>query len=269
MFTIILFQACQKDFDSSPIQNQESPQLPPLESLTMSFEGWENLDTFGFHNDIEIEGRSITPTFKNWYFAAVNLVVWNTAIVAHLSIPFVAFAHAFNYQAEQLSPYKYQWSYEIDDKDTLYSVKLTAEYLLQSDEIYYELFVSQENGFSDMKFISGTSNTEFTNIKWDIYFDPYNPVPFLNVEFETDIENARIRYTNVIPGDEGNGDYLEARTSSDSDYNRFFDVFEASENNFIEMKWNEPSRNGAVKSNSFFGDLEWHCWDQRLMDTDC
>ena len=71
---VSLFQACQKD--NGITDNTEplvAPELPSEESFIMPFKNFEDADT-------------VRGPFTNWFHAASNVVVWNTALALNLAI---------------------------------------------------------------------------------------------------------------------------------------------------------------------------------------
>ena len=48
-----------------------------------------------------------------------------------------------------------------------------------------------------------------------------------------------------------------------------YDIYNSEIDNLIEIKWNNPDRDGRVKDAEHYQDNEWHCWDNYLQDIDC
>ena len=267
LFTLFI-QSCQQDPIEEP-QTDVAPQLPPAQSFIMPFTGFENADTSGLVSDEEIESRS-PSTFRNWFYSATNLVVWNTLVGVTSAVPVIAFGEAFNHRPTRVGDGIFLWSYDYNIGDRTYTANLTGQFINGGEDTKWEMRISQSGGFSEVLWYSGIVSVDENKATWTLNYQPENPTPFLRIEYQNNESTSEffIRYTNIIPGDEGNGDYIEYRIQPDTEFNRAYDVFLENEG-FLEIQWDEPSSAGRVRNPEHFGDNDWHCWDAELRDTDC
>lgn len=268
--SVFAVQSCQKDEMPDPHAGKEAPALPAPETFVMPIQPFTELDDPGVvGGPQEIEGRTI----NNWGYSAANVLVWNTVLTVHLAIPTLAFFEAFNHEAEYQGDGVWLWAYEVTDNNgTTYEAKLFGE-LLVSDEVQWDMYISQSGGFSQVHWYSGVTANDRSYARWALNFDPNNPRPFIDIDYRRDNGNgaAAIRYTNRIPGVPENGGYIEYREGAGAadGFDRAYEVYKAEIDNLLEINWDSVNHNGRVKDAEKFQDQEWHCWGTDLRDTDC
>lgn len=260
---VILTAACAKDNQSS--QFDQAPNLPIVESMVMPFGILNELDTTKLTEEGQVENRA---SFKNWTYAAVHLYVWNTIVISELAIPVATLAEAFNHDPQVDGEY-YVWSYDIEDNNAHYFLQLFAKLADNQEEIEWEMVVDLEGKYSGFTYYTGLTNLDNTSASWTIFGAPQNPFPFLQIDYNVDDNDATIRYTNVIPGHQDSGNYIEARSTVSGEMNRQYDINKGSADDFLRIRWNEPNHNGQVSEVNNFGDNNWHCWDEKGRDTSC
>ncbi len=273
LFALSIFQSCVKD-DATDPTTETAPDLPPVESFIMPFQGFEDADTTGILPPGDDGGAEMrTVTFFNWFYGATNVVVWNGILTLNLAIPVAAFYESFNHQPSYEGNGTWLWAYDVTSNGTTYQAKLYGHLLAGGTSVEWEMYVSQAGGFTDVLWYSGTTSDNGANATWTLQHQPNNPQPFISAEYEKDDGNGveSIRYTNIIPGNAGNGGYIEFRKSSDNtvDLNRAYDIYKAETDNLLEIQWHDPNKNGRVRDEAHFNDTEWHCWNEDLQDIDC
>lgn len=272
--SVFAIQSCQKDDTAEPVDpyaGQEAPQLPAAETFVMPIKPFTELDDGreapGWTQ--EVTSRSI----NNWGYSAGTVLVWNTVLTVHLAIPTLAFFESFNHQAEYQGGGVWLWAYEFTGENgATYQAELYGE-LLPSAEVKWDMYISQTGGFPRVHWYSGTTANDRSYARWALNFDPNNPRPFINIDFQRDNGNgaAAIRYTNSIPGVPENGGYIEYREGAGAadGFDRAYEVYKAEIDNLLEINWDSVNKNGRVKDAEKFQDQEWHCWGTDLQDTDC
>jgi hypothetical protein len=273
LLTLTIFQSCVKEKDTNP-DNGVAPSLPPAESFIIPFTGYENADTTGFAPTGGGDGSGAeerTPTFQNWFHGATNVLIWHSVVQLHMIIPTAAFLEAFNHDAVPQGNGVWLWSYSFTgDANITYTAKLYGE-ILNTEEVKWDMYISRANGFQDVLWYTGI--TSATEGNWTINHQPNNPQALLKIKHLKDNGSgqASLRYTNIIPNDPNNGNYVEYRKDETgaADFNRAFDLYQQQQNHLIEIQWNQPQGNGRVKDAVRFGDSEWHCWDENKQDIDC
>ncbi|GAB4250581.1 MAG: hypothetical protein Kow0027_14050 [Saprospiraceae bacterium] len=264
-FSLLLTQSCQKDNEIDPLAGQEAPALPSEESFIMSLTQFTEM---GGLDEGEVDSRTVT----NWSHAAGNVLIWNSLLSLHLTIPVLSFQEAFNHQPVYQGQGVWLWAYEVTDDTGTYQAELYGE-LLVNDEVKWDMYISKTGGFSNVHWYTGITALDESYAHWTLNFDVTDPKPFISIDYLRDNGNgvSSIRYTNIIPGNPDNGSYIEYRTGNvvPGEFDRAYDVFGAADNNLIEINWNSVNHNGRVKNPDFYGDEDWHCWDTQLQDVDC
>ncbi|HMQ50299.1 MAG TPA: hypothetical protein PKA00_23075 [Saprospiraceae bacterium] len=257
VLAVAAFQSCQQE-PVDPIPPTAAPELPPVESFVMSFNSFEDADT-------------IRGPYQNWFHAAANIVVWNTALTLTLAVPVASFYASFNSEAQYQSGLTWLWAYDYELLGTTYSAKLYGT-ILPNDEVEWEMYISQAGGFTDVLWYSGITAFDGSYANWTLYQDGNNPRPFIQADYLRDNGNGveAIRYTNITPNVVENGDYIEYQEENGATpYDRAYDVFRAGSGNLLEIEWNSIGQDGRVKDKERFQDTNWHCWGSNLMDVAC
>ncbi len=266
---ISVFQSCVKE-PIEPIVEEVAPELPPQQSFVMPFDGFEDADTSGFHR-VNSDSRTIT-SFRNWFYSATNVVVWNTAISLQLWLPIASFQESFRHQATFLGDKTWLWTYEFTGQDgKVYTANLKGK-VLDSEEVEWEMKMSKAGGFTDVVWYTGLTAKDNSYASWTLNHQANNPEALIGIDYTRDEVNKveSIRYTNIRPNNPDNGDYIEFQNLEDgSDYNKSYDVYQIKRDNLLEIRWNDPSNDGRVKDPKHFNDEEWHCWDTDLKNVDC
>ncbi|MBR9920331.1 MAG: hypothetical protein GYB31_05770 [Bacteroidetes bacterium] len=268
LFSVALFQSCQKEGMQDDPAEQVAPEIPPMAMYSMPTDALEDTETdttFAMANGM---------TYHNWFHSATHLVFWHTVVQLHMAVPTTAFAAALNQQAEYIGNGTFKWDYPYTAPPALggatYYVVLTGQYQNSVQEVAWTMTVSQVGGFSDFVWYTGVTAVDESYASFTLNRFPNNPQPFVNIEHTKDqsIGGETTRFTNVIPGNPQNGQYIEYRISPGNDFNRQFDV-QAEAGNYLNIQWNEPAGDGRVKHPFHYGDSDWHCWDTNQIDSAC
>lgn len=259
--SLFIMQSCQKDDLTPDPQGQKAPELPKAETFVMEFSDFE-----------EFAGENDPRSVSNWQYAASNVVVWNSILTVHLIIPVAAFYESFNHDAVYQGSGIWLWAYSVSDGGQTYHAKLYGE-LLATNEVKWDMYISQQGGFSNVHWYSGVTANDGSYANWTLNYNPSSPTPIISIDYQKDNGNGfeSIRYTNAIPGVPENGSYIEYRKANGSgvDFNRAYDVYKIDIDNLLEIQWNKPGNDGRVKDAEHFLDTEWHCWGGDLQDVDC
>ena len=264
---IAVFQSCQKDSDPGTDQGL-APTLPPQETFIMPFTGFEDTDTTGLtgiNDPVEKSGQ----TYRNWFYAASNVVVWNVVLAVNMALPVASFREAFNHSPVHLGDGLWEWSYDVPVNGQTYTARLTGE-MIAGDQVEWIMRISLSGSFSEVVWYRGTVAEDLSAANWTVYHQANNPETFIGIDYQADASSGvgSIRYTNIIPDSPDNGDYIEYREDPTAGFNRAYDVDRGGDD-FLEIQWNVPSNEGQVRNPAHFGDSNFHCWNGQLMDTDC
>ncbi|MCB0750279.1 MAG: hypothetical protein KDC52_02265, partial [Ignavibacteriae bacterium] len=237
-FSALILISCKDDSTTNPIG--EAPQLPPASTFKMDFDS--------FPASAIMPKTSTDSTNKsNWYWASFNGVVWQTLVTAGMAIPVAAFVESFNHDPQQIEEGKWLWTYEFTP---LGGIKHTASLygILSSEGVNWEMYITKENVYSDFLWYTGESDLLATHGTWTLFFEPFNPTPWIEIEWERNIQEstANIKYTNIIPNAADNGGYIYYGITDDLDYDAFYEILNKAKENTISIKWNRTSHEGRV-----------------------
>lgn len=262
LFAISFLSSCTKD---KPLDgfNEEAPELPALNSMMMPFAGFEDADPHG-----KSGGDEKDNAYYNWIYSATHVVIWNTVLSLNLAIPVASYGEAFKHDPSYIGNGVWEWAYDHDYNGKTYSARLLGQ-LTDDDEIKWDMYISQAGGFSNVHWFTGLTSTVDEKATWTLSHQPYNPEPFLRMDYENTIAEGSMRATNVIPNSKDNGDYIEFRRYLDAEFDRHYDVYQITQDNLLEIQWNEAKSNGRVKNLKEFGTEDWNCWDGDLKNIDC
>ncbi len=250
----------------------DPPVLPPYESMVIDF---SNFIT-GAKSGTVIEypkGTSDIPNL-NWSVAATVAGVWNTLISLNLAIPVAAFKKAISTKPAYLDNKKWQWKYNVEVLAATYIARLTGQ--IKSSEVKWEMYISREGvgGFAEFMWFEGTSAVDGKSGYWILYQSHLEQVPFLRIDWEvTDTKIGSVKYTFIKEGSPLKDSYIEYGLTTgnlDAFYNVYlYDTESLKKFVNVNIQWSTTGHYGRVKAPDFFGDSDWHCWDENGNDTEC
>lgn len=244
-----------------PIDDEPAPDIPPTASFSLNFEEFLN-DGTGKTTDIEESG-------PNHAFAATGVVIWNTILSVNLIVPVTAFRASFQHSPQYNEAEEtWSWSYSFQANSITHTAELKA--FITGDLVNWAMHISKEGSYNNFQWFTGTSSLNNNSGTWRLNANPQNPTPFLAIDWIHNGDQAtKVTYTSIVPNDEGNGSYITYGLTGNSDFDVFYNLYGAKEDNLIEIEWNRTLKAGRVKNPLHFGDEVWHCWDSLLQDIDC
>ncbi len=255
---IIMMNSCQKDDEKN-----DPPELPPVASLLMDFSDFNNPDD-------TVSNIKAIDTYKNWGHAYVTVGFWNILATVSVGIPVIAYAEAFNHQPVYLGENSWQWSYEVTVSPVIYTIKLISK-RISNEEFTMKMLVTKSGlqGYEDFKWLEGTVRYNRTGASWILYENPDNPDEVISIDWEMDWEadTYTIKYTYIKPGVAESGSFIEHGVTDESPYDAYYTVSVSS--NTVEIGWDRTTKAGRIKDPLKFGDTEWYCWDEDLIDIEC
>jgi hypothetical protein len=266
LLVVIALQIGACSENETALTQGDKPVLPPQSSMAIDFN--EFPDT-----------NSPSPIFKfeptdtilrgNWGWAAIHVGVWSTIIKIGLAIPVAAFAESFNHQPVQQPDGSWLWSYTVNISGIDHTAKLFGKNV--TNGIEWRMLLTKAGFYTDFEWFTGFSNTPATEGTWTLNHNPNDPFPFIFIEWSRNVEEntGEVKYTNIVPNAPENGSYIHYGKTNDVTYNRFFNIFGQEENRLINVEWNYEGHFGRVKDPMHFGDENWYCWDENLIDTIC
>lgn len=262
LISLFLVASCKDDEINNPLENP--PEMPPVSSMKMDFNVFPSQQLLPKISD------SDTSSFSNWFFASIKATAWHTLLSVGMSIPVSAFTASFNYDAEQLEDGRWLWSYEFTP---LGGIKHTASLYgeVSTAGVVWEMYITKAGVYDNFLWFSGESDLLATEGTWTINAEPNNPTPWIGIEWErnTSDSTGNIKFTNIVPNGNENGGYIYFGTTTNDDYNAFYEIYNRGMDNLISIQWNRNTHTGRVMDENHFGDSEWHCWDENLTNIDC
>lgn len=238
-------------------KKQNPPSLPPSNSFAIDFSDF---------NSSKSMAKGVDTAYTNKGIAVANVGFWNLVLTLNLIVPVASFAESFKHQAEQQSNGSWQWSYSFL---LAYTAKLNGK--VENGNVYWNMYVSKANEFSDFLWYSGVSAVNNTSGTWRLYKSPADPIAYIDIAWHknTDANTFDIQYTNVIPNDVENGAYISYGYNNNANYNSFYNIYYKSQDNLINIEWNRSSKEGHLKNPKYFNDSNWHCWNTAGIDVTC
>ncbi|WP_420578538.1 hypothetical protein [Ekhidna sp.] len=251
---LFIFSSCSDDDGTT---QDPKPEMPPQSSMAPNFDNFED------------DGGRIAE-ITNWTYAATSVGVYSTILYSNLVVPVTAFKVGLNQEATYESDTElWVWEYDVlvANKGT-YNVRLTAD--VDGSDVDWTGYVSLDGSFVDFVWFEGESNLDADAGSWVLYESPETPSPWLSVSWSDD-ESTGVANSEFTIQKEGDyfGSSIAYEANANATYNRGVMIIDTNASNTIEVDWNSPSGEGRVKSEAYFQDSAYHCWDETLNDTDC
>lgn len=253
---LAILSACTEEEDN--FNPGTAPEIPPIESMLINFENFQESTNKG--------GREMSQV--NWGISALQVGTWNVIITLNLVIPVAAFQASLTSTPEfDRERGLWVWKFDYDVVGRTHSSELTGK--LTDDGVEWQMFISQENGFQDFLWYTGTMNLEGTEGFWFLNEDVDNPNALLRIHWEKENETiGRVKYSNIKEGAPNKDSFIEYGTQT-GELDRFYNISVTSTNNLVNIEWSSASGEGRVKDPKFFNDEEFHCWDSSFDDIEC
>ncbi len=254
----IVFYSCNKDDNES----NPAPKLPPETSFVMDFTDFTDIDTTAMYKS--------SQSHHHWGLAVTNVVVWNAVLTITFVVPVAAFYESFNHGGiwdPEISAWV--WSYNFIAGGVVHLAELQGS--LVDEGVKWEMYISKNEAYSNFLWYWGISNSENTAGEWHLNGNPEDQEELILIEWNKnpEIGEADIKYTNVKEGAQEEGGYIFYGVNQDEIYNAFYDIYSANYDNLINIQWHRSNKNGRIRDEHHFGDFEWRCWDESLLDTEC
>ncbi len=248
---IFITTSCKKE-------DEPAPDLPPQSSFVMDFSDFSNPD--------DTLGSREIATYQNWGYSYANVVIWQTILTVGLAVPVASFLESFNHEAVYHPDQdNWTWSYNVTVNLVVYEAELTG--YLQADSVVWEMRITAGNQYSDFLWYYGKSAFNESGGYWILQENPLNANALLRIDWNKDMYEADIRYTNVRPGDIENGGYIFYGTAL-ADF-MSYNIYNKGLDNLTSIEWSSENKDGHVRDPHHFGDDLYHCWDTNLMDEVC
>jgi len=243
VFMIIAVTGCEKD------KNDEAPELPPATSMIIDMDDFSQTKTSGSYEHIGL--------------AIGHVLYWNTMLKIGFAVPVASYQEAFNQEAERIDNDSWQWTYNVDVFDVTYTAVLTAD--VTGEIVDWAMVVSQEDGFQDFVWYTGSSNVTATSGTWTLYQNPSEPAEQIVITWNHDYENETfdIQYLNVSD-DAYAGSLIFYEKTEDPIFNAHYELYNSQAGTSVEINLNTETHVGNI----IVDDVPY-CWDEDYLDTEC
>jgi len=259
---IAIFASCRKERDD---YDPNIPQiLPPAESMLMDFSNFKV-------NYKKSTAQEAASTVENWTACALTVSLWNTMINENSSLPIAAYKEAFNYPDVYVSNTTRVRSYPILSNGVSYHCKLESTIDSKSYSTKWKMYVSKfaEDGssYTDFVWFTGTSSSDGSSAVWRLNRDPeVNGRPYLDISW---VKNSSHKYTLVDKTDAGEGNFIEYRKINDAGMDAQFIIQTVNHSSDLMIQWDTKNRNGRVRSQHWYNNLNWQCWGENYLNLNC
>jgi len=262
LLSILVLFSCEKKENSG-----NPPEIPPVETMLIDFES------------IASSSKSVTITNMNWLYSASSVGIWNLIIGTTFAIPVASFKSAFGNEATQVDDLTWQWTYSVDGFTSEYTARLLGK--LESTQIKWEMYVTKTgiDPFEEFLWFEGTSVLDGKSGQWTLYHSAEFPEKTIQIDWEIEADEiGNINYTYIRElnderqNDSFNGSYLTYGLQDDA-FGLYVTIhaFNEESNSFSDtfIEWSRLDYSGRVKSEQFYEDSNWHCWNSEGNDIDC
>ena len=238
--------------DKGPSEN--SPELPPLESLMMSFSDFD-----APRADVKASGEP----HLNFNYAFTSLVFWSGASAITMALPVAAYGYVLEQDPVSLGENSWEWESDFQWKGISYIATLTTTRINNEEFSLEMLIAASATPDQGVKWFDGVVRYDHTRANWTIYRD--GSIEVLEVEWTKDYElgDASLLYTYVEPALLETGSYISYEYATLEVYDASFTVSRSTGTTLVQ--WNTSSKEGRVQDEAKFGDADWHCWDSLEM----
>jgi hypothetical protein len=232
---------CEKSTDTTPA-------LPSLSSLKM-----DALEDF-----VSKKKSGTSDDSSNFCSAYTFVYPWDTIAASYVDGPAVLFKEAINQDGISYDEESGEWTWTFIKEmsgDGEYYVTMTGE--PSGDSVLWKMTVTRigEVGFVNFVWLEGKSDVKNTGGWWMLYGSVSKAAALLiRWNYESESSNW-LTYTNITDNDES-GNSITYGTSSDCEYDRYFDISLVSSSSAVKIEWNNSDFCGKLTVNNGTA-LEW------------
>jgi hypothetical protein len=252
---LVILASCNSDNEN----NQDpQPVMPPEYSMVPNFE------------DFQTDENQRNQTIENWFYAAVNVSVYSGILTTGLAIPVTAFKTTISQEPfYDTDAGVWTWQSDFSANSNDFSIRLTAD-VNDGNVIWKGTISSSANNVNDFVWFEGNSDVNGNSGSWTLFESPQNPAAWITTEWSRNEDRSEASATFTVEK-EGllQGSYIIYTRDENSDLNRFVEISNTNTDDLIEIFWSSELKLGRVKSENYFNDSDFHCWDENLQDIDC
>ncbi|WP_133120235.1 hypothetical protein [Rhodohalobacter barkolensis] len=259
---VTLFAGCQ---DSISGFEEEPPQLPPTESMDMSFSTFDTEEAqLTSSSDFEAENEH----FSHFSNAAIRAFVMKTVVDLNLAIPKVLLTAATQADPEFSEDNEWVWSYSSSHQNQNMEVRLAASE--QSDgQVVWDFYVTNSAlGLDNYLLFTGITSPENRIGTWTYYrlLGENDGEPVSELSWNITDENQANLQLEVLSNRNGNlGDTINFEKDG---HIKSAIYFNAEEDSTVEIEWNSDTNEGYLIAPDY-NNGEKACWDSNFENTEC
>ncbi len=254
------FISCKKDKNDNN-QNKEAV-VPPTESMLMDFSNFQ----------LRAKKSAAADTTKldyNWTASALAVGVWNEIIYLDLAVPVAAFRESFSHPGVLKSNNNWNRAFSVANEGVTYNCRL--EGIVNNTTTNWKMYISKVGGlgtnYTDFVWFTGTSANDGSSGTWYLNRSPaLNGRQYLNISW---VKNTSLKYTLVDPLETGAGNYIEFKSINEAGLDAQFLINTSNHAYDAAIQWSKANRNGRVKCENWYNNLNWHCWGVNYVNAIC
>jgi hypothetical protein len=260
--SVVLF-SCQ-------LESFKTPEIPPAETMVVNFDEF-NVTKSAMSDQV--------VTKINWIYSAATVVTWSSLLGVTLAVPVTSFKSVIGRQPTKIDDNTWEWNYNVEGFTGQYTAKLVG--IKVSNQINWEMYVTKTGAspFQNFLWIKGTSDVNNTKGQWILNHSPAYPGEVMQIDWKkSKSEVGEVKYTYVrTKQDNGSidsffGSYMHYGIQ-DNSLDAFLNIhaYVPAKVGYTdtEIQWSRKNYNGRIKSEYFYKDLNWHCWDAQGNDVNC
>jgi hypothetical protein len=263
LFILVLIPGCG---DTSG-----APTIPPIETFLIPFDTLTGnaTSTFVPLSEQFPPASALSSNQSNWSQAAFTVGLWGAVVTLVLSVPVAAFRASFLHTPVQQPDGSWIWSYSVMVGGSVYSAELHGQFITEG--VHWDMSISKEGEYDDFLWYYGEHNLPVTEGFWILKQSPAVPNDLIRIDWSRNISPVAyaIRYTNIVPGGDENGGYIDVQYAEGAPYDYSCDIYNKGEDNHTYIDYSSSTGEGRIKDFNRFGDNDWHCWDSDRMDVTC
>jgi hypothetical protein len=212
-----------------------------------------------------------TSNYESWTACALTVSVWSSMIYDYSSLPITVYEEALAQPFVSVSNSTWVSSFSILSNSVSYHCRMEAIVDTKNYMTKWKMYVTKiaEDGssYTDFVWLSGTSSSDGSSVVWRLNKGPErNGGAYLDILW---VKNSNHKYTLVDETDADKGNYIENSKINNSGMDAQYIIHNVNYVSDLIIQWNAKNRNGRVKSQHWYNNLNWQCWGENYLNMNC
>lgn len=239
------------------------PALPPASSLST--------DLSAFNQALPKAGAEQVAIGQNFITARLTVLLINTSVMIHMSVPTLTFAAAISQQPILQSDGKWHWVYTVSNKGQQFQADLAGWIDVDAQVSRWEMRITTNAGGQQLNgflWYEGTATLQNGSGKWIIYdhLQPNASVPVVTIDWtNASASQASLQFAVVKPNVPENGDTLTYSANASA---RSVVYADQSAGTTLTISWDAVTKEGYIIAPNYNNGNK-ACWDSQLNDITC